>query len=323
MKNECEVIKDLLPGYIAGILSNDTEEAVNEHIDNCENCKKMLDRMKSSLPNIPNDSDEKVEIDYLKKHNKKMRILKNLILFIILFVVLFSFGIIIKYNYISSIMQKVSNNIKKIEKQNNYVVTITEHGIDYEREKDYSYITKYYYKDDKYKTEKHSIANFDIINGNTYNYGEIDSNSQITIVDDTKTVYKENRNYVYMKKEYLLRDLKNAIQIFDTNFGLVGNLYMKSNYQIRNDRYNGKECYVFKSDCSEYYFEYWIEKDSMMLIRTVQDIYNRIYTENTYELTRDIVKDEDVSIPDLDGYTIKETNENTSDEWLEIYNNVF
>ena len=323
MKNECEVVKDLLPGYIAGIISNDTEEAINEHIDNCENCKKMLDRMKSSLPNTSNDSDEKIEIDYLKKHNKKMRILKNLILFIILFVVVFSFGIIIKYNYISNIMQKVSNNIKEVEKQNNYVVTITEHGIDYEREKDYTYITKHYYKDNKYKTENHSIANYDILNGNTCNYGEINSNSQITIVDDTKTVYKESRNYVYMKKEYLLRDLKNAIQIFDTDFGIFGNLYMKSNYQIRNDRYNGKECYVLKSECNEYYFEYWIEKDSMMLIRTVQDIYNRIYTENTYELTRDAVKDEDVSIPNFDGYTIKETNANTSDEWLEIYNDVF
>lgn len=323
MKNECEVIKDLLPGYIVGILSKDTEEAVNDHMENCKNCRKMLEKMKTSIPNTTGDSDEKIEIDYLKKHNKKMRILKISILSIILFIVLFSFGLIIKYNYISGIMKKVSNNIKEIEKQSNYMITITERGIDYEREKDYSYTTKYYYKDNKYKTENYSEANFDIINSNTYSYGEINSNSQITIVNDTKTAYKESRNYVYMKKEYILRDLKNAIEIFDTDFGFIGNLYMKSNYKIRNDRYNGKECYVLKSDSRDYYFEYWVEKDTMMLIRTVQDIYNRNYTENTYELTGGTVNDEDVSIPDLDGYTIKETNANTSEEWLEIYSNIF
>lgn len=323
MKNECIVIKDLLPSYIAGILSSETEKSINEHIEHCEKCKKMLEEMEVSKQNTANNAEEKIELDYLKKYNKKMKILKAFILSIVLLVILFSSVFIVKYNYIANIMEKVSNNIQEIEKQNNYMVTVTEHRIDYERKNNFSYITKHYYKDNKYKTENHSLANVDLENNDTYDYGEIDSNNRISIIEDTKTAYKESRNYAYMKKEYLLRDIKNVITIFDTDFGIFQNLYMTFGYQIRTDRYNGKECFVLKATDNQYYVEYWIEKDSLMLVRTIQDIYNRIYTENTYEVTKDTVKDEDLVIPNLDGYKVEETNANVNDELLKIYNNVF
>ena len=40
MKIKCNVIKDILPLYIENIASEDTRVLIEEHIDECEDCKK-------------------------------------------------------------------------------------------------------------------------------------------------------------------------------------------------------------------------------------------------------------------------------------------
>jgi hypothetical protein len=45
MKYECDVIEDLLPLYKDGACSTATNKAVEEHLMECEKCKKMLDRL--------------------------------------------------------------------------------------------------------------------------------------------------------------------------------------------------------------------------------------------------------------------------------------
>lgn len=42
---KCNIIKDLLPSYIDGICSEETVEMVEEHVQNCESCHKMLTMM--------------------------------------------------------------------------------------------------------------------------------------------------------------------------------------------------------------------------------------------------------------------------------------
>ena len=54
MKIKCNVIKDILPLYVEKIVSEDTKILVEEHINDCIDCKKELDEMKTS-ENIPID----------------------------------------------------------------------------------------------------------------------------------------------------------------------------------------------------------------------------------------------------------------------------
>ena len=46
MKITCDVIQDLMPSYIDGILSEDSQALVEEHMKNCQECRKMLEIMK-------------------------------------------------------------------------------------------------------------------------------------------------------------------------------------------------------------------------------------------------------------------------------------
>ena len=36
---ECNIVQDLLPNYIEGLVSRETSEFVKKHIDECEFCK--------------------------------------------------------------------------------------------------------------------------------------------------------------------------------------------------------------------------------------------------------------------------------------------
>ncbi|MBR5943807.1 MAG: zf-HC2 domain-containing protein, partial [Lachnospiraceae bacterium] len=45
MKYECKVIEDLLPLYKDGICSEESKKAVEEHLNECPECRKMLDEL--------------------------------------------------------------------------------------------------------------------------------------------------------------------------------------------------------------------------------------------------------------------------------------
>jgi predicted anti-sigma-YlaC factor YlaD len=50
MNISCEIIEDLLPLYHDGVCSNESKAMVEEHLAECENCKKELDIMDQILP---------------------------------------------------------------------------------------------------------------------------------------------------------------------------------------------------------------------------------------------------------------------------------
>ena len=60
MKNECSVIKDILPLYAENMISDDTREFIETHINTCENCKNELNILKS---------DTKIQNDYPKSND--------------------------------------------------------------------------------------------------------------------------------------------------------------------------------------------------------------------------------------------------------------
>ncbi len=96
MRNECNIVKDLLPLYVEGIVNEDTADFVEEHIRHCEKCRKELEEMKS--PNyLESDAASRANDDlsnlkqFKQEWTKKNRILirnKTLLINICMFVLI-------------------------------------------------------------------------------------------------------------------------------------------------------------------------------------------------------------------------------------------
>ncbi len=56
MRNECNIIRDILPLYVENMVSADTAAFVEEHLKRCEACQKEYARSKQAQPK-PNSSD--------------------------------------------------------------------------------------------------------------------------------------------------------------------------------------------------------------------------------------------------------------------------
>ena len=70
MKNDltCAVVRDLLPSYIDKLTSEETNKAVEQHLEGCEDCRKVLSAMQGEGgPAAEENKAEPKEIDYLKK----------------------------------------------------------------------------------------------------------------------------------------------------------------------------------------------------------------------------------------------------------------
>ena len=62
----CKIIQDLLPLYADGIASEETNEAVREHIAECEECGKIYEKMTAYTKIIESTQNDR-EVDYMKK----------------------------------------------------------------------------------------------------------------------------------------------------------------------------------------------------------------------------------------------------------------
>ena len=105
MRNECNIVKDLLPLYIDGAVSEDSRRLVEEHTAICEDCAKERREMMLALPE---NQEPQVEQAVLKKAARKMRwkhmrrggviVLAGLILGIFLFRGVSSLNYYLKYD---------------------------------------------------------------------------------------------------------------------------------------------------------------------------------------------------------------------------------
>ena len=49
VKMNCNIIKDLLPLYVDGCCCEESAKAIEEHIKNCEECRKYLESIKKPI----------------------------------------------------------------------------------------------------------------------------------------------------------------------------------------------------------------------------------------------------------------------------------
>ena len=63
-KTECEIVQDLLLGYIDGVLNKESKKLVEKHLSECKNCQKRLEEIKQSYENQLNE--QKKQVEYFK-----------------------------------------------------------------------------------------------------------------------------------------------------------------------------------------------------------------------------------------------------------------
>ena len=70
---DCATIRDLLPLYTDGVLSNESKALISGHLAKCESCKKEFINMQSEITEInkPNYNDE-AKIDTFKSMKRKI-----------------------------------------------------------------------------------------------------------------------------------------------------------------------------------------------------------------------------------------------------------
>lgn len=67
MSNQCNLIKDILPLYVEDMVSTDTQEFVNAHLEHCVECRAELERMRGSTKFVPDIDTDIVPLKRIKK----------------------------------------------------------------------------------------------------------------------------------------------------------------------------------------------------------------------------------------------------------------
>lgn len=89
----CDIIKDLLPGYIDGVLSEAGENVVKGHLEECEKCNRAYLEMKEEL-NTEMEAKEQIALDGFKKlrqHTRKLKIAVGIATGLLVFLLLSAF----------------------------------------------------------------------------------------------------------------------------------------------------------------------------------------------------------------------------------------
>lgn len=101
MKNECDLVKDLLFSYNDSILSTTSKDLVDKHLQECDECKKFLEEIKQDS----NEEKQVKEIDFLrsiKKNINKKNIIILVIFVFLIIIVLFNIQVYKNYNAVAS-----------------------------------------------------------------------------------------------------------------------------------------------------------------------------------------------------------------------------
>lgn len=317
MKEDCEIIKDLLPNYIEKLVNRRTKEYIEEHITICNDCRQTLQIMKENkiLDDKQNNKEDKIELDHLKKCRRKMIIPRILavifgtIIFVILAVMFYKF--LNKYQTFNNIINKAQTSKQKIENADNYSIYKISIHKDYNSKQEEIWYDEYYYKDGKYKeiNFRNNSVNFSEINpfkreekdnNLVIKYMSPDIEKQIYIYTEAKKIEQEVLDEEeYLKiisgNDLLFAKLDPYIKLKELNNDILCKAGFVKEHSIREDRFKGIECYVLTIDDSNGYDEIWIDKETYITVREIRDRYGISYNEeiimlNLGNITDDVVE---------------------------------
>lgn len=301
-KKECKIVQDLLPSYIDNLTTKETKYYIDEHLEKCQECKEMLEEMKRDFNlNIPKKDNR--EVKYIKKFNKKINILKLIILLaIVIFIIITARKVII----ISSLSKNAENIINT---ENYHTVTYSYHLEDYSK-------TEVFSLGDKKKIMMTQVKD------NTVNkITMFAKKSESTNKENDKyiaNIYREAKDRKNGKIEKVV-NLNQEIEIFvnPQNVTKTENYLQLIIYSmlssIKNTTFNGQECYYisnFKSIDSNLDEGAYINKSTGLPISSIAYEYKnsdgtrgRVPTSD-YVYEFNVVKEEEFVEPNKDEYKI-------------------
>jgi len=308
-KTECEIVQDLLLGYVDETLNEESKKLVEKHLSECENCREKLLEIREDMK--ANQNHQKQEIDYLKKIRRRSTI-KSIVLAIGVIILLVLGLYLYKFIQVCTLTHRANASLAN----ENY----------YEEQREIVgdgvvAIHKLYYKDGHYK----GVSEMWSDEGKTIHfieYGEAGTDTITVVSEQTKNVSIQTGEYAKLKnqKDNIKRDQFAAAK----QYALIGNLGKVWYYTIETDRYvNGVECYVFKDRfASNDRWEAWIDKKTGLVMQTITrggvssfipktDIVKEVGDSiQTYTYAFGTVTEEDVAIPDFTGYSIEHIEKN-------------
>lgn len=93
---KCNIVRDLLPNYIDGLTSEETNEEVKKHLEDCFECHAVYDKMAAATPQeIPL---EEKDINFLKQLKKRL-LRRNMMIAISACIVVFAAFFIFAHSY--------------------------------------------------------------------------------------------------------------------------------------------------------------------------------------------------------------------------------
>ena len=277
MNNECDIVKDLLFSYDEGILSNASNEFVENHLKNCDNCKNILNEIKKQN----NDNYNLKEIDFLKKIKKKMKKRNILLAITSIFLIIIIIGFLI---YLASSMRKIliTNDIRDKKKEydnlSNYSYTLT---ITYKNSNSKS-VDSYFVKDNEFYTEQKRYSSD---GKESYEHAYCDGSIDFFVEVDGQRFISTNR-----KEDAIIGGL---VPFNLTYLGKSINTYDIE--KIEENSENGKEYYANNT-------KYFIEKDTGITVKIIDDFS---IIEMSYEIGN--VSEDDI---------VKINNNMTLKEWF-------
>ena len=298
---ECKIICDLLPSYIDGLTTEDTNQYIEEHLDNCKDCKEVLEKMRKDFKTDIIKKDTR-EVKYIKKYNMKMRILKFILLGILL---------IFLFSYIRKVIILVGLNNKSNEYTNSsncYMKTIN-----FTSAAEIMTTLENYKKDGKYirkiksLSESSKVSTTEYYNGenlNVYNEIELEKKDGEDVLRKTASL-NSDKHFIYEPIIPNVIDIRHPIRfigmpIFST---------------ISSEKCNGKDCYriVLYSFGDNDGTIYYIEKETGLLLRSigVSSMYAKVDGEKydmitDYQYEFNVVIEEDFIEPDIREYDIED-----------------
>ena len=269
-KRDCKIVQDLLPNYIDKLTNEETNRYIEEHLKECMDCKNVLENMQKDIK-VNNIKRDGREVKYIKKYNKKLKILRNILLIIVVV-----FLIIVGRK--TFILASLENKAQGYQNSQNYYMTLESYN------EGKMTITETYHKEET-SLVKITIYSKDLgeINQTLYKSGE----ESFSLIDNGETK-------VFQK----MGDISIRPVAFTSN-SFFENLYMAITTSVDRIVLNGKECYIIRDGNTEKF----IDANTGLAIKMIDNQNNRTVD---YKYDYGVVKDTDVERPDTTGYKTNE-----------------
>ena len=269
-KKDCKIVQDLLPNYIERLTNNDTNKYIEEHLNECEECKKIFENMEKDLK-LNNVKRDEREVKYIKKYNNKLKFLRNVLLIIlVLFIIIIGrkFFILTNLSNKANNMITLNNFYTKTETYSNGQMSILE----------------------SYNKDGITLGNMSIFSENKNPIKMILYKSKteiIALIDNGETKTLNTFGDIIINPIYF------------TGENIIENIWIALTTRVDKVKLNHKECYLIRDGNTEKF----IDVDTGLAIKMIDNQNNRT-TDYKYEFG--VVKDSDVTKPNTEGYTIVE-----------------